>query len=66
MPDKPTEKNEAPERRIRRPSPLGLMGPAESEVPKANPLPSWRAVGIMVGFIAAVLLIWSLISRGCS
>jgi len=66
MPDKPTEESQAPERRIRRPSPLGLMGPAESDVPKANPLPSLRAVGIMVGFMVVVLVIWSLISRACS
>jgi hypothetical protein len=46
-----------PGRLGRRPSPLGLMGdaPTEEEGPKANPLPSLRAVLIMVIFTAFAL-----------
>lgn len=66
MPEKPTGEPAAPERRIRRPSPLGLMGPPESEAPRANPLPSLRAVGIMVAFMVGVILVWFLIARGCA
>ncbi len=50
--------------RPRRPSPLGLMGPAESQVPKANPWPSLRAVGFMILFIAIVVALLLLFSRG--
>lgn len=49
--------------RPRRPSPLGLMGPAQSDVPRANPWPSLRAVGFMVLFIAAVIGLILLLSR---
>jgi len=43
------------QRQVRRPSPLGLMGPASEEAPKASGLPSLRAVGFMALFIALVL-----------
>jgi len=58
-PDKP------PGRLGRRPSPLGLMGDAstEEEGPKANPLPSLRAVLIMVIFTAIVLGLMFWLSR---
>ena len=42
-------------RQVRRPSPLGLMGPATEELPKESGLPSLRAVGFMALFIALVL-----------
>jgi hypothetical protein len=42
-------------RQVRRPSPLGLMGPATEEAPKESGLPSLRAVGFMALFIALVL-----------
>ncbi len=38
----------------RRPSPLGLMGPPESDVPKANPWPSLRAIGFMALFMGVM------------
>jgi hypothetical protein len=43
------------QRQVRRPSPLGLMGPATEEPPKESGLPSLRAVGFMALFIALVL-----------
>ena len=66
MAEKPPEERPEPERRSRRPTPLGLMGPPEGmEPPKASGLPSLRAVGIMVVFMAAALLLAFLIARGC-
>ncbi len=63
MPDEPKRQPGAsgpeadkPSRLGRRPTPLGLMGePPTEEGPKANPLPSLRAVVIMVIFTAIVL-----------
>lgn len=51
--------------RPRRPSPLGLMGSAESESPKESGWPSLRAAGIMAVFMAAVIAAVLLFSRGC-
>jgi hypothetical protein len=44
-------------RRLRRPSPLGLMGPSDEELPKESGLPSLRAAGIMALFIAVTLIL---------
>lgn len=49
----------------RRPSPLGLMGTAESEVPRESGWPSLRAAGIMALFMAVVIVLVLLFSRGC-
>ena len=66
MAEKPPEERPEPQRRARRPTPLGLMGPPEEmEPPRASGLPSPRAVGIMVAFMAAALLLLFLIARGC-
>ncbi len=60
MPEKLPEERPKSERRVRRPTPLGLMGPpAGMEPPKASGLPSLRATGIMVAFMAAALLLWA-------
>jgi len=50
-------------RQLRRPSPLGLMGPATEEAPKESGLPSLRAVGFMALFIAVVLVLVYLFTR---
>jgi hypothetical protein len=41
------------------------MGPPESEIPKASPWPSLRAIGFMALFTAVVLGVLVLVSRGC-
>ena len=51
------------QRQVRRASPLGLMGPAAEETPKASGLPSLRAVGFMALFIAVVLVLVYLLTR---
>jgi hypothetical protein len=51
------------QRQVRRPSPLGLMGPATEEPPKASGLPSLRAVGFMALFIGLVLAAIYLFTR---
>lgn len=53
-------------RRARRSSPLGLEQEPLVDVPRANPLPSLRAVGIMVALMAAAIGAMFLFSRGCS
>lgn len=52
--------------KVRRSSPLGLMAPAEPELPRESGLPSKRAVGIMAGFMIGLILIMVLVSRGCA
>ncbi len=66
MPEKLPEERPKSERRVRRPTPLGLMGPPEGmEPPQASGLPSLRAVGFMVAFMTAAVLLAFLFSRGC-
>ncbi len=66
MAEKPPEEHPKPERRVRRSTPLGLMGPPEGmEAPQASGLPSLRAVGFMVAFMTAAVLLALLFSRGC-
>ena len=66
MPEKLPEERPNAEHRLRRPTPLGLMGPPEGmEPPQASGLPSLRAVGFMVAFITAVVLLALLFSRSC-
>lgn len=43
------------QRRSRRPSPLGLMGPPQDEAPRASGWPSARAAVIMLAVMAAIL-----------
>ena len=66
MAEKPPEERPKSERRVRRPTPLGLLGPPEGmEAPRASGLPSLRAVGIMVVFMAAALLLVFRFARSC-
>ena len=66
MPEKLPEERPNAERRVGRPTPLGLMGPPEGmEPPQASGLPSLRAVGFMVAFMTAAVLLPLLFSRGC-
>ena len=66
MAEKPPEGRPESERRVRRATPLGLMGPPEgAEPPRASGLPSLRAVGIMVAFMALAVLLVLIFARGC-
>lgn len=60
----PAGKPQPRERReVRRPSPLGLMGPPTEESPKESGLPSVRAIGIMLIVVALVLILIFVLTR---